>query len=223
MFLLMLSAPILDTMIYDISQELRPGMPVWPGDTRFEARTTVPMGDPARGGSPVQIGALSLSTHTGTHADAPRHYAADGAHIGAVALDPYLGPCRVADVSRANGPVTPDQLADALHGVPPRLLIRTYRAVPLDRWDDDFRAIATATIEALAAAGGKLIGTDTPSLDPQTSKTMDAHQAVYRHGLAILEGLVLDAVPPGDYELIALPLRLTTADASPVRAILREL
>ena len=68
-----------------------------------------------------------------------------------------------------------------------------------------------------------LIGVDTPSLDPEASKTLDAHQAVRRAGMAILEGLWLDAVPEGHYELIALPLRLVGADASPVRAILRAL
>jgi arylformamidase len=68
-----------------------------------------------------------------------------------------------------------------------------------------------------------LVGTDAPSLDPQETKTLDAHHAVRRHGLAILEGLVLDGVPAGTYELIALPLKIAGADASPVRAVLRAL
>jgi arylformamidase len=103
------------------------------------------------------------------------------------------------------------------------VLLRTYAKVPQDRWDDAFRAIAAETIELLAHNNVLLIGTDTPSLDPQESKTMDAHHAVKRHGMSILEGLILDEVPAGDYELIALPLRLAHLDASPVRAILREL
>jgi hypothetical protein len=86
-----------------------------------------------------------------------------------------------------------------------------------------FPAIAPATIALLASKGVILVGTDAASLDPQDSKTLDAHHAVRRHGLAILEGVVLDAVPPGDYELIALPLKLAGMDASPVRAILRAL
>jgi len=94
---------------------------------------------------------------------------------------------------------------------------------PEAAWDKDFRAISPATIELLAANGVILIGTDTPSLDTQESKTMDAHHAVQRHHMSILEGLVLDDVPEGDYELIALPLKLMTLDASPVRAVLREL
>ena len=106
---------------------------------------------------------------------------------------------------------------------PPRVLLRTWPRAPLDRWVSDFRAVAPATIDLLAARGVLLIGVDTPSLDPETSKTMDAHHRVRVHDMAILEGLVLDRVAPGDYELIALPLPIVGADASPVRAILRPL
>ena len=68
-----------------------------------------------------------------------------------------------------------------------------------------------------------LIGIDTASIDPATARPLDSHQVIRRRGLRVLENLVLDDVPEGDYELIALPLKLTTADASPVRAVLREL
>jgi arylformamidase len=105
----------------------------------------------------------------------------------------------------------------------PRVLLRTYARAPQERWDARFPAVAADAIEALAAAGVRLIGVDTPSLDPQESKTMDAHLAVRRHRLAILEGLVLDDVAEGDYELVALPLKLEGLDAAPVRAVLREL
>ena len=79
------------------------------------------------------------------------------------------------------------------------------------------------TIERLAALGVQLVGIDTASIDPAESKTLDSHQVIRRLGLRVLENLVLDDVPEGDYELIALPLKLMTADASPVRAVLREL
>jgi arylformamidase len=101
--------------------------------------------------------------------------------------------------------------------------LRTYAQAPHGTWDSAFCAVAPETISLLARHGVRLIGIDTPSLDPETSKTMDAHHAVRDHQLAILEGIVLDEVPAGDYELIALPLRLATLDASPVRAVLREL
>ena len=164
-----------------------------------------------------------MSPHTGAHADAPLHYAADGAPIGEVPLDAYLGPCRVIHCIGASPRVEPHHIEAALTGVPERVLLRTYAKVPLAAWDSSFCAVAPDTIALLARRGVKLIGIDTPSLDPETSKTMDAHHAVRDHRLAILEGIVLDDVPAGDYELIALPLRLATLDASPVRAVLREL
>jgi arylformamidase len=205
--------------IWDISQALRPGIPVWPGDTEFSEQRTWQLDEQC----PVNVSRFSLSTHTGTHADAPLHYDAKGKPIGEVALVPYIGPCRVIDVSASGGRIEPSQVELFLEDAPPRVLLRTYAKVPQDRWDDAFRAIAAETIELLAHNNVLLIGTDTPSLDPQESKTMDAHHAVKRHGMSILEGLILDEVPAGDYELIALPLRLAHLDASPVRAILREL
>jgi arylformamidase len=119
--------------------------------------------------------------------------------------------------------VTPRDIEAQLAGTPPRVLLRTYDSAPQQAWDPEFPAIAPETIALLATEGVILVGTDAASLDPQDSKTLDAHHAVRRHGLAILEGIVLDAVPPGDYELIALPLKLAGMDASPVRAILRAL
>jgi arylformamidase len=119
--------------------------------------------------------------------------------------------------------VRPQDIEAQLDGTPPRVLLRTYLSAPQAAWDPAFPAIAPETIALLASKGVVLIGTDAASLDPQDSKTLDAHHAVRRHGLAILEGIVLDAVPPGDYELIALPLKLAGMDASPVRAILRAL
>lgn len=209
----------MSTRIWDISQPLRTGIPVWPGDTEYgEARTWQLTGD-----CPVNVSKLTLSTHTGTHADAPLHYDAAGLAIGSVALDAYLGPCRVIDLAGQSGAVSPAQLLPHLADSPKRVLIRTYAVAPQAEWDPAYRAIAAESVERLALQGIVLIGTDTPSLDPQESKTMDAHHAVRRNGMAILEGLVLDDVPPGDYELIALPLKLATLDASPVRAILREL
>ncbi|CAH0446758.1 arylformamidase [Ralstonia syzygii] len=208
----------MERTLWDISPTLSTATPTWPGDTPFSQEIAWKL----EGDCPVNVGRITLSPHTGAHADAPLHYRADGAPIGAVPLDAYLGPCRVihcVGVAR----VEPEHVRDALDGTPPRVLLRTYARMPQSAWDDRFAAIAPETIELLAAHGVRLIGTDTASLYPQTSKTMDAHHAVGRHGLAILEGLVLDDVPAGDYELIALPLKFATLDASPVRAVLRRL
>jgi arylformamidase len=119
--------------------------------------------------------------------------------------------------------VEPRHLEGKLDGVPARVLLRTYASAPQSAWDPAFPAVSPAAIALLASRGALLVGTDAPSLDPQNSKTLDAHHAVRRSGMAILEGIVLDDVPEGDYELVALPLKFAGMDASPVRAILREL
>ncbi len=204
--------------IYDISQPLGAALPVWPGDTAFSAARTWDHAE-----TPVAVSRFMMSTHSGAHADAPLHYHADGAAIDAVGLEPYLGRARVID-ARGWGPVIePERLAPLLVGAPPRVLLRTYERFPHDAWDSAFTTISAAAIRLLAERGAVLIGLDSPSLDPQESKTMDAHHAVRAADMRVLEGLVLDDVPAGDYELIALPLRLAGLDASPVRAVLRDL
>jgi arylformamidase len=203
--------------IWDISQRLHIGLPVWPGDTRFTQAATWQMDE----GSPVNVSAITLSTHSGAHADAPLHYASDAPDIASVALEPYLGECLVIDARGSGWLIEAEGLPD-LEGAE-RVLFRTFDAFPHDRWPSDTAAIAPAAIDALAARGVKLVGLDGPSLDPQSSKTMEAHHAVLRHNIRVLEGLVLDHVPPGRYELIALPLAIIGGDAAPVRAVLREL
>ena len=171
----------------------------------------------------MNVSTLTLSPHVGAHADAPLHYDPRGAAVGALDLDPYLGPCRVVHAIGRGPLVTWEHLAHALRGLlPPRVLCAPTNA---RRWSGGIlaRGFAAATIERLADAGVRLVGIDTASIDPADSKTLDSHQVIRRRGLRVLENLVLDDVPEGDYELIALPLKLMTADASPVRAILREL
>lgn len=203
--------------IWDISQPLRPGLPVWPGDTAFEQKRTWQMEE----GSPVNVSALTLSTHSGAHADAPLHYAQDASDIASVDLEPYLGECLVVD-ARGVGPEI--EVGDLPHlGGADRVLFRTFDDFPHDAWVSDTTAIAAETIAWLAVQGVRLVGIDGPSIDPQDSKSMDAHKAVLKHDIRVLEGLVLDDVPEGRYELIALPLPIAGGDASPVRAILREL
>ncbi|NKF22620.1 arylformamidase [Solimonas marina] len=203
--------------IYDISPTLQASLPMWPGDTTFHGERIWHIDEQC----PVNVSRITLSTHSGAHADAPLHYAADGAAADAFDLQRYLGPCRVIDVRGCGALVQPQHIAHALHELPPRVLLRTYERVPLQRWDHDFSAVDAAAIEQLTGLGVQLIGIDTPSIDPETSKTMDAHLTIHRHAMGILEGLVLDDVPAGDYELIALPLKLAGLDAAPLRAVLR--
>jgi molecular chaperone HtpG len=158
----------------------------------------------------------------GAHTDAPSHYDPAGKSIDQVDLLPYIGACRVIHCTGLTT-VEPSHLDGKLDGVPPRVLLRTYARAPRQAWDPAFPAISPAAIALLASRGAILVGTDAPSLDPQDSKTLDAHHAVRAAGMAILEGIVLDEVPEGDYELVALPLKFAGMDASPVRAILRQL
>ncbi len=205
-------------MIIDISQPLRPAMAVFPGDAPYQEGWTFRIGP----GCPVNVGQASFSVHCGTHADAPLHYDAEGAPVGALPLEPYLGPCRVID-ARGEGPLcAPEDIRAALDGAPPRILLRLMDRPDPGTWPTGFRALAPETVELLAARGVTLVGIDTPSVDPETSKTLDSHHACRQADMRILENLVLSHVEPGDYELIALPLKFETLDASPVRAILRR-
>jgi arylformamidase len=205
--------------IRDISPPVHEGAPVFPGDTPYRQRWAASIGPDC----PVNVGEITLSPHVGAHADAPLHYDPHGAAIGAVDLAPFLGRCRVIHAIGRGPLVEWAHLAHALDDLPPRVLVRTRERAFVDRWDPELVAFAPDTIERLAAHGVLLVGIDSASIDPADSKTLDSHQAIRRLDLRVLENLVLDEVPEGDYELIALPLRLTSADASPVRAVLRDL
>ncbi|MFT3665184.1 arylformamidase [Piscinibacter sp.] len=204
--------------LWDISPVLGPATPPFPGDQAYEQRWTARIGP----GCPVNLSAITLSPHLGAHADAPLHYADGAPAIGELPLAPFIGPCRVIHAIGCGALVKPEHVAHALDALPPRVLVRTCERAPT-AWSDDFAAYAPETIALLAARGVRLVGIDSQSVDPATSKTLDSHHLLLKHDLRVLENLVLDEVPPGDYELIALPLKLAQACASPVRAILREL
>lgn len=204
--------------IWDISPPLAPETPAFPGDTNYQQKWTLEIGP----GCPVNVSALTLSPHLGAHADAPLHYGAGAPAIGVVPLEPFLGPCRVIHAIEKGRLITPAHLEHAATGLPARVLLRTCQKAPA-RWTPGFAAFAPETITWLAAKGVTLVGLDTASVDPADSKTLDSHKQLLAHDMRVLENLVLDDVDPGDYELIALPLKLTHACASPVRAILRAL
>ncbi|MDP3252253.1 MAG: arylformamidase [Hydrogenophaga sp.] len=205
--------------LWDISPAVHAGAPVFPGDTAYSQTWAATIGP----GCPVNVSAITLSPHVGAHADAPLHYDPEGAAIGAVSLDAFIGPCRVIHAIGCGPLVKPEHIAHALKNLPPRVLVRVYQQQPQDQFDHALPAFAADTVEQLADLGVQLIGIDSASIDPADSKALPSHQTIRRRGLRVLENLLLDDVPEGDYELIALPLKLTTADASPVRAVLREL
>ena len=205
--------------LWDISPPVHEGAPVFPGDTPYRQHWAATISPDC----PVNVSEIGLSPHVGAHADAPLHYDPAGAAIGHVDLAPFLGRCRVIHAIERGPLIEWEHLAHALADLPPRVLVRTYRRAPIERWDGALAAYAPDTIERLAALGVRLVGIDTASIDPADSKTLDSHQVIRRLDLRVLENLVLDEVPEGDYELIALPLKLVSADASPVRAVLRSL
>lgn len=205
--------------LWDISPPVAADSPLFPGDTGYSQQWTAEIGP----GCPVNISAITMSPHIGAHADAPLHYGPGAPTIGEVDLTPFLGPCRVVHAIGCGALVTPAHLrAFVGPGTPPRVLVRTCPTAPTV-WSPEFAAFAPETIAWLASLGVLLVGIDSQSVDPADSKTLDSHQQLLKHNLRVLENLVLDDVPAGDYELIALPLKLTMADASPVRAVLREL
>ncbi len=212
--------------LWDISPAISPATPCFPGDTAYTQRWTAQIGP----GCPVNVSAITVSPHVGAHADAPLHYGPDAAAIGHCELSPFLGPCRVIHAIDQGALITPEHLAHAVNGgggnhflgLPHRVLVRTCRRAPTT-WSAVFSAFAPHTITWLASLGVRLVGIDSPSVDPADSKTLDSHQQLLAHDMRVLENLVLDEVDAGDYELIALPLKLVHADASPVRAILRSL
>lgn len=206
--------------LWDISPPLSADTPVYPGDAPFGLRWTAPPGP----GVVASVSAITLSPHAGAHADAPLHLDPAGLPVGALDLAPYLGPCRVIHAIGRGPRVGLADLAHALgraSDLPPRVLVRTARQAATV-WTTDFAALEPALVDALADLGVVLVGLDTPSLDPADSADLPAHRRLFARGLRVLENLVLDAVEEGDYELIALPLRLAGAEASPVRAVLRR-
>jgi arylformamidase len=204
--------------LWDISPPIAFDSPLFPGDEPYTQRWTARIGP----GCPVNLSAITMSPHIGAHADAPLHYGDDEPTIGQVALDAYLGRCRVIHAIGPARLIRPQDLQAAAAELPPRVLVRTCDVAPT-AWSEAFSSFAPETIVWLAERGVRLVGIDSQSVDPATSKSLDSHHQLLAHGMRVLENLVLDDVPAGDYELIALPLKLMHACASPVRAVLREL
>ena len=205
--------------LIDISPPLRVGMGVFPGDALFETSQTFTIGP----GCPVNVSSIGMSTHCGAHADAPLHYDPAGVSIDQVELSDFIGPARVIDARGTDPLCRFEEIAKALDRAPPRVLLRLMDRLDPMVWPSGFRALAAETVEGLAARGIRLIGVDVPSVDPETSKDLPSHMACHRHDIRIVENLVLADVVPGDYELIALPLKLQGLDAAPLRAVLRPL
>jgi arylformamidase len=203
-------------MIYDITPPISERLKVWPGDTPPTRDVLCDLGR----GDNITLSTLHATVHLGAHADAPNHYGAGAPAIDRRSLDYYLGPCQVIHVAVGRGSLVKPDMVPAI--TQPRVLLATGTFPDPEHFNEDFAALSPELVEALHRQGVVLVGIDTPSVDPFFSKDLPAHQAFLRCDMAILEGLVLAAVPEGVYELIALPLKLVGFDASPVRAVLRS-
>jgi len=205
-------------MIYDITRTVSPTTHVWPGDTAYSAQPMLKI----TGGASVNLFTLTLSAHTGTHADAYFHYADDGDHPATMPLDAYIGRARVVTVDLKDGALQPEHFAHVDLTGAERLLIHSHVSdLPDDQWAEQFPYLSVALIDWLAAFDIKLIGLDSPSVDAFDSKELPCHHALRARGMVNLETLNLRDVPDGDYQLIALPLKLDLVCGSPVRAVLR--
>jgi arylformamidase len=203
---------------FDISPLISERIAVFPGDEPYIRKTS-------RDFQSHNIGLSSIhsTVHLGAHVDAPNHYSPNGVGIDQVNLSYYFGDCQVIHLP-VRHPDCRLTVADFQQQTitAPRVLIATHSFLNPDHWVDDFMALSPEVIDFLATHHVRLVGIDTPSVDPAQAKQLITHEAVARHKMAILEGLVLHHVPAGNYQLMALPLKLKDADASPVRAVLFE-
>jgi arylformamidase len=198
--------------LIDISQSLSPATAVWPGDQPVEWDWTARIDD----GSSVNLGALQLSAHAGTHVDAPRHVQEEGATTDQLDLSVFIGSAEVVSV-RGDWVLPRHVEGVEAH----RVLFKTdASARSTQEWPEAITPIHPDAVSALADKDAVLLGTDAPSVDPLDSTDLPAHHALIDAGIVNLEGLVLTDVEPGLYELLALPIKVEGGDAAPVRAAL---
>jgi arylformamidase len=199
----------------DITLPLGTETPAWPGDNPLDIEWTLHFDR----GDDVSVSRVSLSPHVGTHADAPAHYDHRGPSTDGFELAAFIGPARVID-ARARTAVTSEFLeAEGALGHT-RVLVRTLAAPRPARFVSEFPPLAPEAAETLVRAGIVLYGTDAPSVDPVDSAAMSAHRVLGTARIPILENLDLSQVEPGDYDLVALPIRLVGVEAAPLRAVL---
>ncbi len=205
----------MSTRLIDITPVVSARIGVWPGDTPYTYKKNLAMAD----GAIIDLGEIHGTLHLGAHTDAPSHYGLDGETMEQRSLDRYYGPCEVLEVDVPRGErIRPNHLAQEPRSE--RVLFKTSSFPDPENFNEDFVAFSAELLDWLADRGVRLVGIDTPSADLFSDKVLESHQVLLRRDLAVLEGIVLKDVAPGNYLLIALPLKLEGADASPVRAAL---
>lgn len=208
--------------VIDISQPVSSESAFFPGDTPFSRQVTVSLKD----SEVLNLTALTMSPHIGTHVDAPVHIRgsmdSSAEMVGALPLAPFIGPVEVVDIAPYNGAIDSSHLKQLSKGNAPRILIRTRHHIRYQVFENDYAYFATELIDWFRENNIVLAGLDTPSVDETTSKTLDAHHRLVSHNICWLENLDLTNAPAGEYFLIALPLKFMELEASPVRAILLD-
>ena len=201
--------------LVDISRPVSPATVVWPGDQPVEYTWTTRIEE----GASVNLSALRMSVHTGTHVDAPYHVQDTGARTEALDLSVFVGPVEVVEILEA-----PTVRADHVRGITaPRVIFKTEDSrLSSDEWPETITPISPDAVSALQDQNVCLVGTDAPSVDPLKSTELPAHHALIDAGIVNIEGLALDGVDPGSYSLVSLPMNLQNADAAPVRAVLGD-
>ena len=197
-------------------------MPIWPGDPKLSMRLASSISE----GGVANITRIEMGAHTGTHMDAPFHFHANGSTVDKLSLDILIGPCRVFDLTNLTGHITRAALGKCDLGGVTRALFKTRNSL---RWANDnhefdkgFVAIAADAAKHLVERGVKLVGVDYLSVEAFGSESFPVHDTLLGAGVVIIEGLNLAGVSAGDYELIALPIKLKGADGAPARVVLRE-
>jgi arylformamidase len=206
------------TRIYDVTVPLSPSLAVYPGDPAVDI---VPVARIAQG-DVANVSRVMLSSHSGTHLDAPRHFYESGVSVDTLDLSILLGPARVCAIASTSHITADDLRRLDLQGVR-RLLFKTSNAVLWDRpgFQHNYVALTGSAAHLLVDRGVDLVGIDYLSIDAFECQDFPVHRTMLGAGVLILEGLDLRAVPPGDYELIALPLLLRDGDGAPARVLLR--
>jgi arylformamidase len=205
--------------IYDITRTLSPSIAVWPGDAPFSVEVWTDMDE----GAAANVTTLTISSHCGTHVDAPYHFVNDEISMEQVPLDIHIGPATVVTVERQAGPLTVADFPDLDWDRVERLLVHSVASDhPIDQFLAEYVYPSPELADFMGGKGVILFGSDAASMDTVDSDTMSNHRALQRNGIFILENLALAGVPDGEYELIALPLKIKGGDGSPVRAILRS-
>lgn len=201
----------------DLSQPLDEWIAEWPGDTPFFYERTMTIAN----SGVANVGKLTMSTHIGTHVDAPYHYDETGLKIREVPLEVFIGKARVIDVSGFSE-VGRQELERYDFDNVSRILLKTGSHVDVTEFPKRYTVLNPDVGILLKERGVRLLGVDTPSVDAVDSEQLPVHHTLYANEVFILENLVLRQLEPGDYELIALPLALSDADGSPVRAVARK-